>query len=206
MLSPQKVYRPTATTRALFLLPLVVGLGFGVMFLVLFFTFTKFDTATRIVFLIGAIILVALGVSVFLAAQQMRLVTSPQGVLLHSVGYKVYTPWNNIKEIGESWYGGNNRVGRAGQASRRVEGFIFYRPARVGLPLEEGIQQQSALIQGSILFAATTGGLINMLPLNGFLDETTRKELNEDAKKYAPDTFQATKDSFSNHASIFQNE
>jgi hypothetical protein len=42
--------------------------------------------------------------------------------------------------------------------------------------------------------------------LSGFLDETTLQELIDDAKKYAPQTFQTAEDRFLDHTPIFQNE
>jgi hypothetical protein len=186
--SPQKVYRQIGIWRVMPLAILALGLGFSIMFLVLFFTVTG-DPATRIVFLVGALIMAVLGALLFIGFRSMRLVTSPQGVILYGVGYKVYTPWDNIKGIGEDSYGGNNRIGRFYQASQRVEGFLFYRPALFGLTIEQGLQQHTAVIQGMVLLAVTISRFVNMLPLSGFLDETTRQELIDDAKKYAPHTF-----------------
>ena len=204
--SPQKVYTQIGIWRVMPLLILALGLGFSAMFLVLFFTGARFDTASRIVFLVGAIIMALLGVLLFVGFRRMRLVTSPQGVILYGVGYKVYTPWDNIKEIGEDSYGGNNAYGRFYQASKRVEGFLFYRPALFGLTIEEGIQQHTAVIQGIALLAVQVTRFVNMLPLSGFLDETTRRELIDDAKKYAPQTFRTVKDMSFKHTPIFQNE
>ena len=203
--SPQKVYRQIGIWRLTPLVPFVFGLGFSIMFLVLFFTFTG-DPATRIVFLVSAIIMALFGILLFIGFRRIRLVTSPQGVILYGVGYKVYTPWDNIKKIGEDSYGGNNAIGRFRQASKRVEGFLFYRPALFGLTIEEGIQQHRAVIQGLALLAVQVSRFANMLPLSGFLDETTCQELIDDAKKYAPQTFQAARDMFGDHTAIFQNE
>jgi hypothetical protein len=203
--SPQKVYRQIGLWRIMPLLMLALGLGFSSMFVVLIFTVTS-DPASRIVFLVGALIMAVLGVLLFIGLRGMRLVTSPQGVILYGVGYRVYTPWDNIKGIGEDSYGGNNGIGRFYQASRRVEGFLFYRPALFGLTIEEGLQQHTAVIQGMVLLAVQITRYVNMLPLSGFLNETTRQELIDDAKKYAPHTFQTVKDTFGNHRPIFQNE
>lgn len=187
----QKVYRQIGILRMMPLLILALGLGFSVMFLVLFFTGSRFDMASRIVMLVGAVIMAALGVLLFVGLRRMRLVTSPQGVILYGIGYKVYTPWENIKGIGEDRYGGNNAYGtRYYQPSRRMEGFIFYRPALFGMSIEEGIRSHVAVIQGIVLMAVKTSRYNNMLPLSGFLDATTRQELIDDAKKYAPQTFQ----------------
>ncbi|GHO49109.1 hypothetical protein KSX_72720 [Ktedonospora formicarum] len=48
------------------------------------------------------------------------------------------------------------------------------------------------VIQGMVLLAVQMSRYTHMLPLAGFLNEQTRQELTEDAKKYAPQTFQAT--------------
>ncbi len=55
------------------------------------------------------------------------------------------------------------------------------------------------------LLAVKISRVADMLPLTGFLDETTRRELIDDAKKYAPQTFQTLKDVSIKHSPIFQN-
>lgn len=55
------------------------------------------------------------------------------------------------------------------------------------------------------LLAVKISRVADMLPLTGFLDETTRRELIDDAKKYAPQTFQTVKDVSIKHSPIFQN-
>ncbi len=198
----QKVYRQVGIWRMTPLFILILGLGLAVMFLVLFFVGTRFDIASRIVFLVAALIMAALGVLLYIGFQRVRLVTSPQGVLLYGVGYRVYTPWSNIKDISKDWYGGNDfHYGQFNQPSQRVEGFLFYHPAVFGPTIEEGMSSQIAVIQGWALLATRISHYSNMLPLTGFLDATTRQELIDDAKKYAPQTFQSAKN---NPASSYQ--
>ena len=203
----QKVYRQIGIWRMMPLLILALGLVFSAMFLILFFTGARFDIATRSIFLVGALIMALFGVLLFVGFNKMRLVTSPQGVILYGVGYKVYTPWDNIKAIGEGSYGGNNAYGtRFYQPSRRVEGFLFYQPARFGPTIEDGMQQHIPVIQGMALFAVQISRFANMLPLSGFLDDATRQALTDDAKTYAPQTFQTTKDWSVNHSPIFEHK
>lgn len=205
--SPQKVYRQIGIWRAAPLFILALGLGLSIMFLILLFTGSRFDIASRIILLVGAIIMAALGVLLFVGLKRVRLVTSSQGVILYGVGYKVYTPWDNIKDISKDWYGGNDfHYGQFYQPSQRVEGFLFYRPAVFGPTIEEGMRQHIAVIQGMALLAVKISRFTNMLPLNGFLDETTRRELIDDARKYAPQTFQNAKGSRNEHTPVFQTE
>ncbi|GHO72352.1 hypothetical protein KSD_01230 [Ktedonobacter sp. SOSP1-85] len=105
-----------------------------------------------------------------------------------------HTSWDNIKELSKDWYGGNSAYfTRFYQPAKRVEGFIFYRPAVFGLSVEDGLRQQVPVIQGWALLAVQMSRFSHMLPLDGFLNEQTRQELIKDAKKYAPQTFQVIK-------------
>lgn len=192
VLAPQKVYKQNSILLVAHLFILALGLGFGVLFLVLSLRMA-IDIGSRIVFLFGAGIMAVLGVLVFIGFRRMRLITSPQGVILNGLGYKVYTPWDNIKELKTDWYGGNNAYStRFYQPAKLVEGFIFYRPAVFGLSVEDGLRQHVPVIQGMVLLAVQMSRYTHMLPLAGFLNEQTRQELIEDAKKYAPQTFQVT--------------
>lgn len=175
---PQKVYRPDGIWRIIYLFIPAFSLALGAILLVVALSKTQ-NTAIRAVLLAGAGIMALLGVLLFLGFQRVHLVTSSQGVILYGVGYKVYTPWNNIKELGADWYGGNDEY----------EGFLFYRPAVFGLSVEEGMRQQVPVIQGWILLAVPMSRYTYMLPLVGFLNDYTRQELLEDAKKYAHGTF-----------------
>ena len=189
--TPQKVYRQIGLWRITPLLVLALGLGLSILFFVLFFMGTRFDMASRIIFLVGACIMALLGILLFVGFKRTRLVTSPQGVILYGVGYNVYTPWDNVKAIGQDRYGGNTAWNwQFSQPGRRVEGFLFYRPALFGITIEEGMQQHTAVIQGMALLAVQLSRFVNMLPLSGFLDEAARQELTDDAKNYAPHTFQ----------------
>ncbi|GHO63132.1 hypothetical protein KSC_020240 [Ktedonobacter sp. SOSP1-52] len=190
--APQKIYKQNSILLVAHLFLLALGLGFGVLFLVLSLRMA-IDLGSRIVGLFGAAIMAVLGVLVFLGFRRMRLITSPQGVILNGLGYKVYTPWDNIKELKTDWYGGNNAYSpRLYQPAKLVEGFIFYRPAVFGLSVEDGLRQHVPVIQGWTLLAVQMSRFSHMLPLAGFLNEQTRQELIEDAKKYAPQTFQVT--------------
>ena len=202
--TPQKVYRQVGIWRTSPLFILLIGLGLAIMFLILFFTGTRFDIASRIISLVAAVIMAALGILLFVGLQQVRLVTSPQGVLLYGVGYRVYTPWSNIKDIVKDWYGGNDfHYGQFNQPSQRVEGFLFYHPAVFSSTIEEGMRNQVAVIQGMALMAVRISRFSNMLPLTGFLDATTRQELIDTAKKYAPQTFQHAQNNPVNHLPVY---
>lgn len=191
-MGPTKVYRQNSVWRVMYLLILALGLGLGVFLLVIALSIAS-DTATRAVELVGAGIMALLGILVFIGCQRMRLVTSPQGVILYALGYKVYTPWDNIEALGTDWYGGNNASSvRVSQPARLTEGFIFSRPAVFGITVEEGIRQHVPVIQGMALLAVQMSRYTKMLPLAGFLNEKTRQELINEAKTYAPQTFQAT--------------
>ena len=72
-ISPQKVYRLAGKWRFAPPLILALSLVFSLAFLLLSFTGTRFDIASRIIFLVGAVIIALLGVSVFVGSQQMRL-------------------------------------------------------------------------------------------------------------------------------------
>ncbi|GHO84766.1 hypothetical protein [Dictyobacter formicarum] len=192
--APQKVYKPTSTSQMMSLLIPVLGLGMGVMLLISALSTPHLDTATRAVLLVGAGIIALLGILVFLGFRRVHLVTSSQGVVLYGLGYKVYTPWSNIKELGTDWYGGNNLYGtRFYRSGKSSEGFLFYKPAVFGISIEEGMRRNVAVIQGWALLAVQLSRYANMLPLTGFLNDDTRQELIDDAKKYALKTFQATK-------------
>ncbi|GHO67958.1 hypothetical protein KSC_068500 [Ktedonobacter sp. SOSP1-52] len=189
--APQKVYKQNSILLVAHLFLLALGLGLGVPFIQLSNMFL--DIASRIVMLVLGAITPVLSILVFIGFRRMRLVTSSEGVILYGLGSKVYTPWDNIKELRKDWYGGNSayftRFYRTGQ---RIEGFIFYRPAVFGLSVEDGIKQHVPAIQGWVLLAAQMSRYRHMLPLEGFLNEQTRQELIADAKKYAPQTFQVT--------------
>lgn len=190
----QKVYRQNGIWRVMHLFILALGLGFGALLLIMSLSMAHLDTATRTVLLVGAGILASLGILLFLGFQRMRLVVSSQGVILYGIGYKVYTPWDNIKELSTDWYGGNSAYfTRFYQPRQLVEGFLFYRPAAFGLSIEDGMKQHVPVIQGMALLAVQMSRYTHMLPLAGFLNEQTRQELIEDAKKYAPQTFQVPK-------------
>ena len=192
--APQKVYQPTNISQIMFLIILAVCLGLGAIVLVAALNTPHIDTATRAVLLAGTCIITLLGIVIFLGLRRTRIVTSSQGVILYGLGYKVYTPWSNIKELGTDWYGGNNLYStRFYQPEKSYEGFLFYKPAVFGISIEEGMRRNVAVIQGWVLLAVQLSRYANMLPLTGFLNDDIRQELIDDAKKYAPKTFQVTK-------------
>ncbi|GHO49952.1 hypothetical protein [Ktedonospora formicarum] len=182
-LVPQKVYRQNRIWLVMHLFVLALGLGLGILFLVLSLRMASIDRASRAVLLVGAAILASLGILVFLGFRRVCLVTSSQGVILYGLGYKVYTPWDNIKELSTDWYGGNSAYAtRFYQPRHLVEGFLLYRPAVFGLSVEEGMKRHVPVIQGMVLLAVQMSRYTHMLPLAGFLNEQTRQELIEDAQ------------------------
>ncbi|GLV60276.1 hypothetical protein KDH_70960 [Dictyobacter sp. S3.2.2.5] len=185
-----KVYKMNDNVQKMWWAIPIFGIGMGAILLVAALRMSYVDIATRAMLIGGAVIIALIGILVFLGARHIRLVTSSRGVTLYGIGYTVYTPWSNIKKLATDQYGGNSMYGtRFYQPSRTYEGFLFYRPAVSGLPVKEGMRRNVAVIHGWALMGVQISRYTNMLPLTGFLNDFTRKELLNDAKKYAPDTF-----------------
>ena len=188
--TPQKEYRLTGVWRLFPWLMLAMGTGFSLVFVVLFFIAPRLDGATMVVLLVGAVIMFVLGVWLYFGLRNMRLVTSPQGVIMHGLGYRVYSPWDNITGMGEAQYGGNNAIGRAYQPSQRVEGLLLRTPALTECSLNEGIRRRLPVIEPSpLLQMINMRRYANIIPTGSFIDDTTISDLREDAERYAPQTF-----------------
>ena len=206
----QKEYRMLGVWRFAPLLVLAMCIVFSLIFIVLLFTLPKMDNATRVVMMIGTLFFWVLGVLLFLGLRRVRLITSPQGIIFYAIGYRIYSPWDNIKGIGEGEYGGNKVYGATYQPSQQVEGLLLRKLAVPGPSIAEGIQHQTSVIEGNRLILAFILANIarygNLIPLRGFVNDTVREELLADAKRYAPQNFQEAVGLHFSTTPIFQSE
>lgn len=208
--TPQKEYRMIGIWRYTPFYVLAMCLAFSLFFLILFFTTFKLDNASRIVMLIGTLIFLVLGGLLYFGSRGTRLVTSPQGVIFYGVGYRVYSPWDNIKGIGEGQYGGNRNVVWNYQAPQRVEGLLLRQLAMPGVSVADGIRNHMAVIDSNRLLLTIIVTNIarygNLIPLRGFINDTVREELLADAKHYAPENFKEAEGLRFSSKPIFQSE
>jgi len=186
-----KEYRPAGKWRLIPLYMVALGLILSIVILIPVFT-SPIDTATRIVLIVGALILLLIGVLVGLAFRGTRLVTSPEGVTYHGVGFRVYTPWDNIQGMGEGVYKGNHAYGtRFYQPDRHVEGLLLRNSAVVGYKIEDGIRQHIPVIEVTFPLLATLNmsRFAGVIPTSTFFDDSTYQDFLVDAKRYAPKAF-----------------
>jgi hypothetical protein len=187
-----KEYRPVGIWRLIPLYTVALGLILSIVILIPLFTAPQIDTATRIVLIVGAFILLLIGVLVGLAFRGTRLVTSTGGVTYHGVGFRVYTPWDNIQGMGEGTYKGNHAYGtRFYQPDRQVKGLLLRNPAVVGYKIQDGIRQHIPVIEVTfpLLAMLNMNRFAGVIPTSTFFDNSTYQDFLVDAKRYAPKAF-----------------
>ena len=208
--TPQKEYRMTGIWRFAPFYVLAMCLAFSLLFIVLIFTISKIDNASRVVFIVATLFFWVLGGLLFFGFRGTRLVTSPQGVIFYGVGYRVYSPWDNIKGIGEGSYGGNRNMVWNYQAPQRVEGLLLRQLAIPGVSVADGIQNHMAVIDSNPLLltiiVANIARYGNLIPLRGFMNDIVREELLAEARHYAPENFKEAEGLRFNSTPIFQSE
>jgi hypothetical protein len=94
-----------------------------------------------LLFLLFALILLAVLLLVGLSLRdiwQARLVIASEGITCDGNGYRVYTPWWNIRTSGSMQLG-----------VRRVSGLLLGQPAVEGVSLAEGMRQQRPVLERS---------------------------------------------------------
>lgn len=132
-----KVYRPTWPNR---LSPLLVGAGVVIFIWVsIFFTARQPGPVLPAAFFLGFAI-ISLGLLLFSGllcrgTLGVYLLTAPEGLLYQSMGFFVYTPWNNVGDVKTLMVG-----------VRSIEHLSLKREPLTEMDLEEGIQEQVALL------------------------------------------------------------
>jgi len=102
-----------------------------------------------------------------------RLIVAPEGITCYGNGYRLYTPWWNIRNSGSMQLG-----------VRQVSGLWLERPAVAGLSLAEGLRQQRPALElsGWLRLEYKALPLLRTLaPLGGRLP----RSVDEDMRRYA---------------------
>ena len=207
-LSP-KHYHPVGLWRMvpLTILAVSVVLSLGFVLLIVFLP-SKMDMASRLILSVfGALIFLLIGILLSLGFRGMRLVTSPEGVTYYGIGFRVYTPWDNVKGMGEGVYAGNRAIGtRVYQPDRSVKGLLLRQPAVVGYKLNDGIREHIPMIEATFPLVATVNlsRFAGVIPTTTFFNDTTLEDFLADARRYAPSAF-GTKEPL-DHTPLVNNE
>ena len=114
----------------------------------------------------------------YFSVKNVRLITSDEGIVLYGqAGYRLYTPWDNLK---------GRAVWSTGRSSVRV---ILLRTPAKAMSLTDGLQQRQAAIEkrGWLIKLDITHMSENCIPINFFLSNWQRSPLAQDIKQHAPD-------------------
>lgn len=111
--------------------------------------------------LIYLILMLALAALVVYATFKVRLITSPEGIEYHQLGYTLRSSWSNI-----------SHVGRAAKGFTKIEGLILHEPGQLTTNWLSRAQNAEAAARG--------------IPLSIFTSNWANSELGKDLQQYAP--------------------
>lgn len=177
LLTDQHVYTPRNFYRYLGL-----GVAIGAFIVVSLALATKrtFPSTYTIIALFVFCIIIGAGITLItrFALRNMRLITSDEGIVFYGQGgYRLYTPWNNIK---------GRSVWSTGRGS--ITAIRLRTPAQE-MSLAEGIQQQQPAIEkrGWLNKMDTMHQTENLIPIGYFLSNWQHSPLALDIKQHTPD-------------------
>lgn len=142
----------------------------------LFFSMSDVDIVSRSTLLLGAVLFPSFCFSVFYGFSSIRLILTPEGVAFYSIGYRMYTPWENVERIDQTWHG-----------SRLITGLILREPASVEESISQGIRvQKSVIVVSPWMRALEAGPRTWMIPFENVARDWKSSGLEEDIRRYAP--------------------
>ncbi|HLZ56316.1 MAG TPA: hypothetical protein VKR06_05145 [Ktedonosporobacter sp.] len=165
--SSERVYRPSLEQRipALTQYGMLVACICILSFLILLLPGKE---GLKLIFLpIFLLLTIMMGV-VCLWRTRLLLVTSPQGIAYASVGYRIFTPWENVVGIG-------TRLERGNRTLRLISGLELRRPA----PVFEASPWIRFLLLGM-------ESPFNFIPISTVIKDWQRSEFARDVEHYIP--------------------
>jgi hypothetical protein len=158
----------------------------------------------EVFFILLSLFLLALAAALVFGLWKIRLVIAPEGITYYGMGFRVYTPWWNIRGIGRMQMG-----------ARLVNGLLLQYPAVAGVSLEEGVRRQHPVLETSgwlrlelkslpvLRVLAPLGGLSrrsvdealdmrrygSIVPISLFVRKWQHSEVAAIVSQYAPQVF-----------------
>ncbi len=179
----EKVYRMSPLINAsLLILPFlgVVFIGFGLLTFLPSLNESFADSVgTTLVGVVFCIVMMGM----YRAFKRIRLVLTNDGITYYALGFRIYTPWQNVVEVGSI------QPYAFPLNFRKIWGLQLRQPSVLGMKLTDGKQQSKATLETDWWNPASTmGTFASLLPISPMINGRNWKdsELGMDIQHYAP--------------------